>query len=392
MLRELELSCDVAAVPEGTVVFPHEPLVRVTGPLLQAQLVETMLLNVLGFQSLVATKAARICHAARPDPVLEFGLRRAQGINGALAASRAAYVGGCTATSNVLAGKLYGIPVRGTHAHSWVMAFADELESFNAYASAMPNNCVLLVDTYDTRTGVLHAIEVGRRLRQRGHELAGIRLDSGDLAALSIDARRRLDEAGLVDTAIVASNDLDEHAIAELKQRGARINVWGVGTRLVTAHDQPALGVVYKLTAVRESGRSWQYRLKLSEDPSKATNPGLLQVRRYRADAEFVGDAIFDAMLPPGQHCTIVDVRDPSRRQAIPATTEHEDLLVPVLQAGQTVYQSPSLAQVRARAADQLAALPDEVRRLHEPEWYPVGLEQSLHDLKTRLSADASRS
>jgi nicotinate phosphoribosyltransferase len=256
----------------------------------------------------------------------------------------------------------------------------------------MPNNCVLLVDTYDTHSGVLHAIEVGRQLQQHGHQLVGIRLDSGDLAALSLDARRCLDEAGLVDTAIMASNDLDEHAIDELKRRGAVINIWAVGTKLVTAHDQPALGVVYKLTAVRDPGRTWHYRVKLSEDPSKATNPGLLQVRRYRAAGGFIGDAIFDAVFPPGEACTIVDVRDPSRHHAIPAAAAHEDLLVPVFQAGRRVYQPPSLAHIRARAASQLASLPNGVRRLRNPECYPVGLEQSLHDLKTQLSANASRS
>ncbi|HEX8833371.1 MAG TPA: nicotinate phosphoribosyltransferase, partial [Abditibacteriaceae bacterium] len=279
-LRDMEWQIDVDAIEEGTVVFPHEPLMRVQGPMLQCQLVETALLNILNFQTLIATKAARVCLAARGEDVLEFGSRRAQGIDGALSASRAAYIGGCAATSNVLAGKLFDIPVKGTHAHSWVMLFDDELESFKAYAKAMPNNCVFLVDTYNTLDGVRHAVQVGQWLRPLGHRLAGIRLDSGDLAYLSIEARRILDEAGFTEVPIVASNDLDEHLIASLKEQGARIAVWGVGTRLVTGGDQAALGGVYKLSAVRE-GDGWKTKIKLSEQAIKVSNPGIQQVRRY---------------------------------------------------------------------------------------------------------------
>jgi nicotinate phosphoribosyltransferase len=225
-LGQLKFSCDVDAIPEGTIVFPHEPLVQVRGPIIQAQILETLLLNIINFQTLIATKAARICLATRGEPVLEFGLRRAHGIDGALAASRAAYVGGCAATSNVLAGKLFGIPVKGTHAHSWVMSFETEMEAFKAYAEAMPNNCVFLVDTYDTLEGVKGAIEIGRWLRSRGSDLLGIRLDSGDLAYLSIEARTLLDAAGFEKAFIVASNDLDENIIASLKEQGATISVW----------------------------------------------------------------------------------------------------------------------------------------------------------------------
>src|SRR4030095_9460681 len=224
-LAQLRFVWSLDAIPEGTVVFPHEPLVRVQGPILQCQLIETALLNIINLQTLIATKAARVCLAARRDPVIEFGLRRAQGFDGALSASRAAYVAGCAATSNVLAAQLYGIPVKGTHAHSWVMSFGSELEAFRAYAAAMPNNCTLLVDTYDSLQGVRNAVEVARCLRQRGHELAGIRLDSGDLAYLSIEARKVLDAAGFPHAAILASNDLDEHIIASLKQQRAAINV-----------------------------------------------------------------------------------------------------------------------------------------------------------------------
>src|SRR5262245_20366034 len=237
-LRPQGLACDLDALPEGTLVFPHEPLVRVRGPLWQAQVIETALLNIINFQTLIATKAARICFAAQKDPVIDFGLRRAQGIDGGLAASRAAFIGGCHGTSNVLAGKIFGIPIRGTHAHSWVMAFGDELAAFRSYAAAMPNNCVFLVDTYDALHGVENAIVVGRELRSRGHDLLGIRLDSGDLAQLSNSARAILDAAGFTGTKIVASSDLDEHEIARLKRAGAKIEIWGVGTRLVTGHEQ----------------------------------------------------------------------------------------------------------------------------------------------------------
>jgi nicotinate phosphoribosyltransferase len=234
-LGNMEFTCDLDAVPEGTVVFPRQPLVRVTGPILQCQILETALLNLVNFQSLIATKAARVSMAARGDDVIEFGLRRAQGIDGGLSASRAAYLGGCAATSNLLAGKLFDIPVKGTLAHSWVMCFDTELESFEKYANAMPNNCVFLVDTYDSLEGVRHAIIVGGKLRDMGHRMIGIRLDSGDLAYLSIEARRMLDDAGFSEAVIVASNNLDEHVIASLKEQGATIGVWGVGTHLVTA-------------------------------------------------------------------------------------------------------------------------------------------------------------
>ncbi len=232
-------------------------------------MLETPLLNIINFQTLIATKAARVCQAAAGDRVIEFGLRRAQGIDGALAASRAAYIGGCSGTSNVLAGKLFGIPVTGTHAHSWVMTFPSEQEAFDLYAQAMPNNCVFLVDTYDTLTGVRNAVETAKRLRATGHEMLGIRLDSGDLAWLSIEARKILDESGFPQARIVASNDLDERLITSLKLQGARIDTWGVGTKLVTAFDQPALGGVYKLGAIRDERGDWQYASNFPNKPSK---------------------------------------------------------------------------------------------------------------------------
>ena len=384
-LAGLKLNLDVDAIPEGTVVFPQEPLLRVQGSILEAQLVETALLNLLNFQSLIATKAARVCSSAQGDPVIEFGLRRAQGIDGALTASRAAYIGGCAGTSNVLAGKTFGIPVKGTHAHSWVMSFDDEPEAFETYAKALPNNCIFLVDTYDTLQGVRHAIDAGKRLRQRGHKLAGVRLDSGDLAYLSIEARKLLDSAGFKNAVIVGSNDLNEHLIASLKQQGARIDTWGVGTMLVTAYDQPALGGVYKLSAIRKADGTWQHKIKLSEQAVKVTNPGILQVRRFRKGKEFIGDAIYDETRVLSRDVTIVDPADVTRRKHFPAGTKHEDLLVPVLRRRKLVYDLPRLTDIRARAQEQLAMLYRGIKRLNNPHQYPAGLEMSLHEFKTEL-------
>ncbi len=384
-LAQIRFACDVHGIPEGTIVFPHEPLLRVTGPLLQAQLLETALLNIVNFQTLVATKAARVVLAARGEPVLEFGLRRAQGIDGALAASRAAYLGGCYATSNVLAGRLFGIPVLGTHAHSWVMCFDDELEAFRTYARAMPNNCVFLVDTYSTLDGVRHAIEVGQEMRRQGHKMIGIRLDSGDLAWLSIEARRMLDEAGFHKATIVASNELDEQIITSLKEQGATIGIWGVGTRLITAYDQPALGGVYKLAAVRDEHDLWQYKVKLSEQAIKVSNPGILQVRRYFQGAEAIGDVLFDEQFPVHGHCTMVDPIDMTRRRTMPACTTSEDLLVPVFFQGRRVYPMPCLEESRARVQEQLGLFHAGIKRFANPHQYPVGLELGLHERKTRL-------
>src|SRR5689334_19807747 len=313
-LRGMKFTLDIDAIPEGTVVFANEPIVRVRGSLLAAQIVETALLNMVNFQTLVATKAARICQAARGEPVIEFGLRRAQGIDGGIAASRAAFVGGCAATSNVLAGKLFGIPVGGTHAHSWVMSFSDEIDAFDSYASALPNNCVFLVDTYNTLQGVRHAVKIGKKLRNHGHEMIGIRLDSGDLAYLSIEARKILDQGGFPKAKILASNDLDEHLITSLKLQDAKIDTWGVGTRLVTAFDQPALGGIYKLGAIRDEAGKWQYKLKLSEQTAKISVPGVLQVRRFTADNLFVADAIYNEENLPVGDISIVDPLDMTRR------------------------------------------------------------------------------
>jgi len=383
-LRDLPLALEVDAVPEGTVVFPHEPLVRVKGPLMQSQIVETALLTILNFQTLIATKAARGVLAAQGEPVLEFGLRRAQGVDGGVSASRAAYIGGCVGTSNLLAGKLYGIPVKGTHAHSWVMSFDDEQEAFLAYAKAMPNHTIFLVDTYNTLEGVRRAVEVGRWLRSQGHEMLGIRLDSGDLAYLSIESRKILDEAGFPNAMIVGSGDLDEHIITSLKNQGAAINVWGVGTRLATGYDQPALGGVYKLSAIQRDGR-WEDRIKLSEQQVKTSNPGILQVRRYFCHGEAVGDAIYDLQHPLSGGCTMVDPTDMTRRKVFADNTEWEDLLVPIFRDGKRVYSLPAIDEIRQRVHDQLGLFHAGVKRFVNPHRYPVGLERGLHQRKTEL-------
>jgi len=386
-LEALEFTCDVDAIPEGTVVFANEPLLRVRGPLLQAQLVESMLLNVIGFQTLVATKAARVVEAAGGGAVLEFGLRRAQGPDGALSAARAAYIGGVAATSNVLAGRLYGIPVRGTHAHSWVQVFDDEQRAFDVYADAQPDNVTLLVDTYDSLAGVAHAIETGRRLEARGGRLAGIRLDSGDLAYLSVEARRMLDAAGFIETKIVASNDLDEYTIASLREQGARIDIWGVGTRLDTCYDQPALGAIYKLTAICNPDGGWRYPVKLSEHSAKISIPGVLGVRRFvDPSGRFRADMIYDEDLPaPAYGDVIVDPADALHMRAIEPGWIPEELVLPALRSGSRVSPTPSLDDVRARAQAQIRSLHPAIRRLLNPHAYPVGLERALHDRRTEL-------
>jgi len=356
-LREMEWSLNVKAMPEGSLSFPHEPLMQIEGPLLQVQLVETALLNLVNFQTLIATKAARICEAAEGDPVMEFGLRRAQGPDGAMSASRAAYIGGCMSTSNVLAGMEYDIPVKGTHAHSWVMSYEDELEAFEKYAEAMPNNTLLLVDTYDTLEGVRKATQVGRQLREKGYELMGIRLDSGDLAELSIEARKILDEAGFEQARIVASNDLHEESIRELKANGAKIDTWGIGTKLATAYDQPALGGVYKLGAIQDEAGKWQYRVKLSEDLIKVSNPGKLQVaRQVTEEGKIVTDLIFNEL-------------DQS-------SVRGESLLIDVLRDGQRVGRPPSIHETRQRAIDAWKNRPVES---------PVKLHDDLEETKRAL-------
>lgn len=384
-LKNLRFSCDIDAVPEGTAVFPQEPLVRVKGPLIQCQILESPLLNLINFPTLIATKAARLRIAAQKDSLLEFGLRRAQGINGALTASRAAYIGGCDATSNVMAGKLYQIPVKGTHSHSWIMAFDDELEAFKVYARNQTNNCVFLVDTYDTLLGVKKAIEVGQWLKSQGKRFLGIRLDSGDLAYLSIESRKLLDAAGFEDTVIIASNELDEGLINDLKRQGAQITVWGVGTNLVTARDQPALDGVYKLSAIRDEGDDWKYKLKLSEQLIKVSNPGFLQVRRFSESQDYVADVIFDENLGFSNDRTIVDPLDPTRQKKLNDQLTYKDLLIPIFRQGELVYPLPALKDIRAYAQEEIGHLQTGIKRFINPHEYVVGMDQKLYDLKVSL-------
>lgn len=366
-LATLRFSCDIEAVPEGSLVFPNTPLLRIQGPLLQCQLLETPLLTIINFQTLIATKASRVCLAAENDPVIEFGLRRAQGPDGALSASRAAYIGGCVGTSNTLAGQLYDIPVKGTHAHSWVTAFPDEPTAFAAYAKVMPHNSILLVDTYNTITGVQHAIETGKALRKQGHELLGIRLDSGDLAALSIQARTMLDAAGFENTAILASNSLDEHVITDLKRQGAKISAWGVGTSLVTAFDQAALDGVYKLSSLQNKEGVWEDKIKVSEQAIKTSNPGRHQVKRYLKNGVPVLDVIYDISTEPTK--TICDY------------DETIDLLVPIYQAGELIYSSPSIHDVRRQCKKTIHSFV----KAQAGKEYTVILDKHIENSKQRL-------
>ncbi|TAK77059.1 MAG: nicotinate phosphoribosyltransferase [Gammaproteobacteria bacterium] len=380
-LRQLKFTCDIDAIPEGTIVFPNEPLLRIQGPILQCQLLETSLLAIINFQTLIATKASRVCYAAQGDPVIEFGMRRAQGPDGAVSASRAAYIGGCVATSNTLAGKLFDIPVRGTHAHSWVTAFPSEKEAFAAYAQVMPHNCILLVDTYDTIEGVQHAIEIGKKLRAEGADLLGIRLDSGDMAELSIKARQLLDTAGFENTLILASNSLDEYVIEKFKQKGAKISSWGVGTNLATAYDHPALDGVYKLSALRDQQGEWQYKLKLSEQEVKVSNPGRHQVRRFFYNEQYVMDVMYDLSLGISDTPEAVPFNTDEQVKKLDDIDAYVDLLEPVFQQGELVQSSKSIHDTRKNA---IKAVEDFYRIQGEKE-YTVALEKHLHELKMAL-------
>lgn len=381
--------CRVRATPEGTLVFPHEPVVQIEGPILEAQLVETALLNMLNYQTLIATKAARICLAANGEPVLEFGLRRAHGPDGGLSGSRAAYIGGCSSSSNVLAGKIYDIPVSGTHAHSWVMSFSSELEAFRAFAEHFPERCVLLVDTYDTiESGVPNAITVFKEMRARGIAVRpAIRLDSGDLAKLSKLAYAMMIEAGLENPLIVASNDLEEDLIADLKRQGARINAWGVGTNLITSWDCPALSGVYKLVALRD-GEAWQPRIKISSNPVKATNPGYKRLVRYfNAADQPVGDTMYLFDEEPPKNGTIIGRHHdrPHDETRLRGVARCEELLQTVFENGKKTAASPSVHEIRSRVLAQVAALPEEFKRLRNPEIYRVMLSAQMGALKDRL-------
>ena len=386
-LADMKFSCDIEAVEEGTVVFPHIPLVKVKGPLIQCQLLETPFLNIINFQTLIASKAARVTLAAHGDPVMEFGLRRAQGIDGAVAASRASYIGGCTFTSNVMAGKLFGIPVTGTHAHSWIMSFGSELEAFYAYADAYPDECVFLVDTYDTIQGIKNAIEVGNSLRKKGSELMGIRIDSGDLAYYSSKAREMLDEAGFQKAKIIASNDLDENIITSLKLQEAAIDIWGVGTKLVTAYDQPALGAVYKLSAIINQFGEWEPKVKVSQQAIKINIPGDHNVVRFSKNNKVLADMIYlEGTNLEQDHFIIIDPIELTKRKKIKVQgLEKEILLKTIFMQGKQVYHGPTIHNIRENTQNNLLKFDKGHKRLINPHIYTVGLEESLFQLRNDL-------
>jgi nicotinate phosphoribosyltransferase len=392
-LRNFKFTGDVYAIPEGTVAFPHEPLIKVKAPLFQAQLIETALLTIVNHQSLIATKAARVCWAAQGDTVLEFGLRRAQGPDAGIYGARAAMIGGCQATSNVLAGRMFGAPVRGTHAHSWVMSFPTELDAFREYAAHYPNACILLVDTYDTiKSGVPNAITVFSEMRANGIPLKnyGIRLDSGDLAYLSKVARKMLNAAGFSDAVISASSDLDENLISQLKLQGAQITVWGVGTNLITSQDCPSFGGVYKLACEYGENGIETPKIKLSENPEKVTNPGDKKVYRfYGADTgKFRADLICleDEEIDASKDVTIFDPDATWKQSTLKAGTYAlRSLLEPIFINGECVYASPPVMEMRQRCKQELDTLWDEHKRLANPQTCYVDLSKKLYDLKQSM-------
>ncbi len=388
MLKEFKFTGEIYAVPEGTVVFPYEPILRVKAPIMQAQLLETALLNLINHQTLIATKASRVVYAAEGNSVLEFGLRRAQGPDAGIYGARAAIIGGCTSTSNVLTGEIYGIPVKGTHAHSWVMSFASELDAFRAYADIFPDTCLLLVDTFDTlKSGVPNAIKVFEELKSKGHKPVGIRLDSGDLAYLSKKARVMLDNAGFQDAKIFASSDIDEWLIRDMKLQGARIDVWGVGTKLITSEGCPALGGVYKLSAEISDGEIIP-KIKVSDNVEKITNPGYKKlVRLYdRTTGKAIADLIVldEETVNENKPLTIFHPVDTWKRMRL-TNFSAKELMVPIFVDGQQVYQSPALMDIQNYAKEDLATFWDEIKRLINPQEYKVDLSQKLHDLKKSL-------
>ncbi len=390
-LSDFHFTGEILAVPEGTIVFPDEPILRVIAPIMEAQLLETALLNIINHQTLIATKAARVVQSARGDKVLEFGLRRAQGPDAGIYGARASIIGGCQATSNVLTGQLFGVPVGGTHAHSWVMSFEDELTAFRAYADVFPDNCLLLVDTYDTLgSGVPNAITVFKELRARGKEPVGIRLDSGDLAFLSRQARVMLDDAGFPNAKIFASGDLDEEVIWDLEAQGAAIDVWGVGTRMITSMDNPALGGVYKLSAEEVDG-TFIPRIKISENPAKITNPGVKQLYRFydRRSGKALADllALDEEDFSSGEPLEIFDPENTWKRMTL-CDYRIRQLLVPVFENGELVYDSPALSEIAAYAKQEMETFWDEYKRLNRPHRYKVDLSQKLYDLKLQLLAN----
>ena len=393
-LRGFHFTGDIYAVPEGTVVFPREPLLKVIAPVMEAQLIETAILNLLNHQSLIATKASRVVYAAKGDGVMEFGLRRAQGPDAGLYGARAAMIGGCIGTSNVLTGQMFQVPVKGTHAHSWIMSFPDEYTAFKTYAELYPNACILLVDTYDVlNSGVPNAIRVFREMKEAGHEMKGygIRIDSGDLAYLSKQAYKMLDEAGFGDAIISASSDLDEYLIESLKAQGAKINSWGVGTNLITCQDNPAFGGVYKLAAIKDKNdQDFVPKIKLSENVEKVTNPGNKTIYRIydkktgkiRADLICLANETFD----PEKDMIIFDPMATWKKTRIAGGSYTlRELLVPVFQKGECVYTSPTVMEIKDICKKELDTLWDETRRFVNPQEVYVDLSDKLFKIKSEL-------
>ena len=392
-LANFKFSGDIYAIPEGTVIFPREPLVKVIAPIMEAQLIETAILNIINHQSLIATKAARVCYAAKGDGIMEFGLRRAQGPDAGIYGARAAVIAGCVGTSNVLCGQLFDVPVKGTHAHSWIMSFPDEYTAFKTYAEMYPSACILLVDTYDTLgSGVPNAIKVFTEMRQAGIELSyyGIRLDSGDLAYLSKKARKMLDAAGFTDAVISASNDLDEYVIESLKAQGAAITSWGVGTNLITAKDNPAFGGVYKLAAIMGPDGEFIPKIKLSENSEKVTNPGNKTVYRVyeketgkiKADLICLVDETFDENEP----LLLFDPLEPWKKTKLAAGTYTlRELLVPIFKKGECCYESPKVMDIRSYCLKEQDTLWEETKRFVNPHQIYVDLSRKLYDTKIEL-------
>ena len=387
-LKNLKFTGDVYSVPEGTMVFPGEPILTVKAPVIEAQLVETAILNIINHQTLIATKSAKVCNAAKGDNVMEFGLRRAQGPDAGIYGARAAIIGGCNSTSNVLAGKMFSVPVSGTHAHSWVMNFPSELEAFRAYAEIYPDATLLLVDTYDTlKSGIPNAIKVFDELKAKGKKPLGIRIDSGDLAYLTKRAREMLDAAGYPDTIICASGDLDEKLVQSLKLQGAKINSWGIGTKLITSEDMPSLGGVYKLAGVEENGKIVP-KIKVSDNTEKITNPGFKTF--YRIYDKATGKAEADLIALRGEK---IDFSKPltlyhpiERWKKI--TFENytvRELPVQIIEGGKLVYDLPALKDIRKYAAEEMDSFWDEYKRLDQPHVYKVDLSDELYALKSGM-------
>ena len=392
-LSGFHFSGDIYAIPEGTVVFPKEPLLKVVAPIMEAQLVETAILNIINHQSLIATKTSRIVFAANGDGIMEFGLRRAQGPDAGLYGARAAMIGGCVGTSNVLAGQMFDVPVMGTHAHSWIMSFPDEYTAFKTYAEMYPDNCTLLVDTYDTlKSGVPNAIRVFQEFKDAGKPLIkyGIRLDSGDLAYLSKEARKMLDEAGFPEATICASNDLDEFLLHDLKMQGAAIDSWGVGTNLITSKDCPSFGGVYKLAAIQNEEGEFVPKIKISENTEKITNPGNKTIYRIyeKASGKLKADLICfaDEVIDPKQDLLLFDPMDTWKKTKLAGGTYTvREILLPIFKNGECLYKSPTLKEIAAYCREEKDTLWDETKRLFYPHRVYVDLSQKLYDVKQSL-------